>query len=355
MNTNFFSQEATNQAIRNYLEKISNADTQSDFDVERNEHLSTILNSMIKNKTQWDNDAPVFIKRHSEDFMALLTERSMHNDRVDIVYAIAFNLILEYYLNSHQELGSELESIKKFTINNIDNFSDFAKPGLKYSLYELPLYLMKRLISGEEARAIKLLSSTIEKAEELKKKWDGEIELKKREVEKLQSTLDRQNDAFNFVGLYAGFSKIGKMKSEEYKWSKITLFTLGASMPIIIAASAVTFIKLNIQLKETIDLIKLIPSTSITILLFYYFRVTLSNYNSIRAQTMQIELRKSLCRFIQRYAEYSKEIKSKDANLLVKFEEVIFSNIMVSPEKIPSTFDGLEQMAALIKSLKGGN
>ena len=67
---------------------------------------------------------------------------------------------------------------------------------------------------------------------------------------------------------------------------------------------------------------------------------------------MQIELRKSLCQFIQDYSKYSKEISRENAGLLSKFEEVIFSNIMTSEDKIPSTFDGLEQLATLIKAVK---
>lgn len=67
---------------------------------------------------------------------------------------------------------------------------------------------------------------------------------------------------------------------------------------------------------------------------------------------MQIELRQSLCQFIQSYADYTKEIKENNAGSLEKFENLIFSNILSTPEKVPSTFDGLEQLANLMKELK---
>ncbi|HGE6119725.1 hypothetical protein [Vibrio cholerae] len=77
------------------------------------------------------------------------------------------------------------------------------------------------------------------------------------------------------------------------------------------------------------------------------------NYRSTKAQIMQIELRQTLCQFIQSYAEYASEIKSKDTTSLEKFENLIFSGILSDAEKLPSTFDGLEQIGKLLKSVKG--
>ncbi|MGP1190579.1 hypothetical protein ACJ8KY_23530, partial [Serratia sp. CY54781] len=70
------------------------------------------------------------------------------------------------------------------------------------------------------------------------------------------------------------------------------------------------------------------------------------------SQINQIELRKSLCMFIQNYVEYSKTMKSGGNNTLDKFENVIFSNILMSDEKLPSTFDGLDSIASIIKEIK---
>ena len=67
---------------------------------------------------------------------------------------------------------------------------------------------------------------------------------------------------------------------------------------------------------------------------------------------MQLELRKSLCQFIQNYAEYAKEIKENDGVVLDKFENLIFSSIVASDDKIPTTFDGMEQIAKLAEIFK---
>lgn len=102
----------------------------------------------------------------------------------------------------------------------------------------------------------------------------------------------------------------------------------------------------------TDHLFVLVPIISIEIIMIYFFRVILFNHRSVKAQIMQIELRQTLCQFIQSYTEYSTEMKKQDPNALEKFESLIFSGVLSDPEKLPSTFDGVEQISNLIKSIK---
>ena len=97
----------------------------------------------------------------------------------------------------------------------------------------------------------------------------------------------------------------------------------------------------------------MLPVLGLEFVFIYFFRVVLNHYNSIQTQIMQIELRQSLCQFIQSYAKYAKEIKEKDGASLEKFENLIFSSILSTPDKVPSTFDGIEQLSNLIKNIKG--
>ena len=101
------------------------------------------------------------------------------------------------------------------------------------------------------------------------------------------------------------------------------------------------------------QLIILLPRLSIEVILIYFFRIILQNYRSVKAQILQIELRKTLCQFIQSYVKYSSEIKKQDSNALEKFESLIFSGVLSDPEKLPSTFDGLDQLGNFIKNIKG--
>lgn len=100
------------------------------------------------------------------------------------------------------------------------------------------------------------------------------------------------------------------------------------------------------------NLFRLVPYLTLMIIIIYFFRVSLFNFRSIKAQMTQLSLRMSLCQFIQSYADYSKGIISDNKDLLVRFENIIFSNIVVTEENIPSTYDGLEQLATMIGTLK---
>jgi len=72
----------------------------------------------------------------------------------------------------------------------------------------------------------------------------------------------------------------------------------------------------------------------------------------VKSQLLQIDLRKTLCRFIQHYSEYSSKLKKDDPESLNKFESLIFSGIISDEGNIPSTYDGIDQFTKFIKSLK---
>jgi hypothetical protein len=91
-------------------------------------------------------------------------------------------------------------------------------------------------------------------------------------------------------------------------------------------------------------------SITLLLILFWFFRIILHNIKSVKSQIMQLELRMTLCQFIQSYAEKSKELKGYNKEGFEKFENLIFSSIVSSDEKIPSTFDGMEHVSSLLKN-----
>lgn len=74
---------------------------------------------------------------------------------------------------------------------------------------------------------------------------------------------------------------------------------------------------------------------------------------SVQSQLLQLDLRMTLCRFIQSYAEYAAELKAKPPEGFEKFESVIFSPLVSSDDKIPNTFDGLDQLSSVVNIVKG--
>jgi hypothetical protein len=85
------------------------------------------------------------------------------------------------------------------------------------------------------------------------------------------------------------------------------------------------------------------------ILCIYFFRVVLRNFQSASAQASQLSLRMAACAFIQQYVEFSKNQK---AETLDKFEALVFSGLAIDPAKVPSTFDGFEQLVGALRGLR---
>ena len=157
------------------------------------------------------------------------------------------------------------------------------------------------------------------------------------------------------MGLFKGFNDLSATKNIELKWALGFLIALAilAIAPVGAELYLLAFKSETIK-NNYLDLLKyaILPTLTLQIVLVYFFRVALLNYKSIKAQLLQLELRKTLCQFIQSYSIYAKEMKATDNSSLEKFENLIFSGIIANEENLPSTFDGLEQLGKIIQSLK---
>jgi len=228
------------------------------------------------------------------------------------------------------------------------------KDQIIYASYFMPASIAKELINDADFVSFQKFESKKAEAGALKKQWDEELSSKEAAVNSLKEKLETYKDGFNFVGLSQGFSELKKSKSKEAVWlfgSSIGMGMLILAVPILDVClwlkGSVRFEKLGFDY-----LAVLIPLVSIELVLLYFFRIILQNYKSVKTQIMQIELRNTLCQFIQSYAEYASKIKKTDSASLEKFENLIFSGILSDSDKMPSTFDGLEQIGSFIKSMK---
>lgn len=85
--------------------------------------------------------------------------------------------------------------------------------------------------------------------------------------------------------------------------------------------------------------------------LIYFFRLSYLEAKSIRTQLVQIDLRLSLCSFIDGYVEYRKKNNVNIDKVLEIFDSLIFSPIQTNENNIPSMFDGIEAIAGLAEKI----
>jgi hypothetical protein len=292
------------------------------------------------------------------------------------LFAAAYRFVCELEFSIPGTLGAELLLVNNFVGENWEKFPQEIRRRLIYANYFLPADVAKRFLLDPRIGEIGELSSRIDTAKRLAEQWDSDLASKKKEVQKLKDTLDNYKSAYNFVGLEAGFRNLTIEKSSEKTLALWSLIALGvvAVLPILCEVyylyvhlyaipettgmspvdieklAAVRLLELN-QLK-TVLLYALPPLLALEILLFYFFRVVLVHFRSLKTQLLQLQLRSALCQFIQSYAEYAAKLKEQSAGTLAKFESLIFSGLLADEEKLPTTFDGADQIANLFKSFK---
>ncbi|MDO5069891.1 MAG: hypothetical protein Q4D78_06785 [Neisseria zoodegmatis] len=184
------------------------------------------------------------------------------------------------------------------------------------------------------------------------KRFNEEILKREKKVDNLSDNLKKLETDFNFVGLSDGFKRLLNKKNTAKWWTFVGLVTLLLAALIPLCFSFYKFIQ-----EDNLSWQKMLPVIGLEFVLIYFFRVVLTHYHSIQTQIIQLELRQSLCQFIESYVTYTKEVKqslkAEDKDPLEKFENLIFSSILSNPDKVPGTFDGIDGLTSLLKEIKG--
>jgi hypothetical protein len=345
--------------LRGLLQQLPSRPTQDSEKPSPTLHLRQIVQVMVNNAQRFDELCQVNIKWIGSSFISAARNFESHGERTEDsiadLFTMAYRFLCELEFGMPGELSMELRQVKSFVDNNLDVFPDNSKRQLVYANYLMPVNMAKEMLHHPDISAMREFGERCASATTLKKQWDEEISQKEVQVKALKEQLGNLETGFNFVGLVEGFRHLAEKKRQEKLVAFNSLIALGILVLLPVLAEAV-LIGLN---RDALDkyqqalLFALPPLITIEVLLVYFFRVVLVHFRSIKAQLLQLELRTSLCQFIQSYSTYATQIKQKDASALEKFESVIFSGLISSEEHLPSTFDGTEQLAKLIKSIKG--
>lgn len=213
----------------------------------------------------------------------------------------------------------------------------------------MPEYMIRHYLYelAQQEEKIKNISS---RCESDLKRWDSDIK-------KHEENLRKYSQQYNFVRLSKAFDEMYRRKVKE-GWAALSMMLFFGGVAAIPLAYQVLTGELGFMAKIFMDgfsvasLGKALPLLLLEGLLVYFFRVTLHNWYSIRAQALQLDLRKSLCAFIEEYMDFVKNNQRQDGSSLGRFESLIFSGIVSEPGQLPTVFDGLESMAKTIAGLR---
>ncbi|EKL9828665.1 hypothetical protein PTB20_001661 [Vibrio alginolyticus] len=339
--------------LKDFITQAKNSSSKHEFLQQRIKDCCTIAEYIVAQPQEWDDRCAYSIGQIGAGFIENISNFDKDNiDQVNIIYVDMYRFLCEFdfLIGEGKEINRILRNMKKEICGRLSEIDDQAlKSELTYVSYLLPAQIIKNFISDSRINIKEDFINKVDQADKLRGEWNDELIEKTEKVENLKRTLDKLQNEYNFVGLNQGFEKLEKKKKKEKNISLSILILMGL---LLLAPLVYEFLAIQNKEMNFNDLIAFIPLVSIEIILIYFFRVILIHYKEVKTQIMQIELRMTLCQFIESYTSYSKEIKEQDSNALEKFENIIFSGILSDTEKLPSTFDGFEQLGSLVKSLK---
>lgn len=353
----FFKSEHHAKVLASFLRKAEAAHIKDESRAMRLSISREIIGYIYKSPEGWDERCTFNIKHIGDQFIEWLRDFDQSKPtHIDHIYCMSYRFLCEFdfLVGPGKELSVELRSIKNKIEHDSGEMDGDVKSQIIYASYVMPANIAKDFINDANIGVFKDFEQKKLEAEKLKEQWDAEIASKESTTNALKEKLEQYKIGFNFVGLYQGFSGLAEKKNKEAFWLFVSLIGMGLFILAPLIAEIILSLMgiYNGKIFSFEHLLILIPIISIEIILIYFFRIILLNHRSVKAQIMQIELRQTLCQFIQSYTGYSSEMKKQDSSALEKFESLIFSGVLSDPEKLPSTFDGVTQIGNLIKSIK---
>lgn len=264
------------------------------------------------------------------------------------LFSVSYRFLLEFQINTNGKAPDAIVDV----VSCVHDFEYEGSVGiqLNYAEHQMLISVMKSYIHHPDMVNLKDLNKQLEKAGLEREQSSNELQDREIRVQALREKLETYKTAFNFCGLYDGFKQLRESKRIE------GFIGLAVLIALAILMMCPFFLKFYIVLSPlenvVLDTQFYIALLGFEIVLAYFFRVALHNFRSVKAQLMQIDLRMTLCQFVQDYASYAKEVHDGSPNLLEKFEQIVFSGIVNDESAIPSTFDGLENLAGLIAKIK---
>ena len=323
--------------------------------------LRQVLKIIKANAEEIDRNCPINVGWIGDETINRIKELNVFTEDItDEIYVIAafiYRFITEFDMSIQGELSMELRAFSSAVDENLNKFRGVAKTQVEYARQGMAAAIVKKIINTEEFGSLRNIATATARVESKIQDWNASLQATEQKATQLSEALEKHTRAFNFVGLHEGFADLADDIKGELKTAQWRMIGFG------IAVLIPGLFELYLIWSKTVDLTSLsIPTliatslvvVALTLLILYFFRIALRKADACRAQLIQVRLRMSLCRFIQDYASYSSDIKSKNEGALEKFENLIFSGIVSSDEKLPSTFDGIEQLASLAKSVRGG-
>lgn len=357
----FFADQANALALRRLAQDVRSLPSAGMQPQGLPENLAQILDLMISHAQAFDEFCASNIEWIGTSFMNEVTRyfdlpQEKRSAALQSIFTSAYRFLSEFDFAQPADPSFEIRRVLAFGQENLNEFPERDRQQLVFAAYTMTAQVAKRLINHPSIADFRTFAATVESSRKLRDDWDSDMKRREDRLGALDKNLKKITSAYNFVGLVNGFQGLRDKKDGERKFALLWLVVIALFM----AAPPITQIGFVLSKLDTIETHKLtlaytLPTiVALELILLYLFRVVLVHFRSLKAQLLQLDLRVALCQFIESYAEYATRIKTQDSGALAKFEALVFSGLVTDESGLPSTFDGAEQVANLIRSLRGG-
>lgn len=275
----------------------------------------------------------------------------------DIIFMVwvLTSMVYEKYLisSSSKDHGYFMELLNNglsLKIKNGRNLEDktfelerYQKDFISYKLSYLLNKEKINTLSKELTEPTSLFNSMKEDLNNEKALIDKKLSEYQNRSDEIKQFIKSQQTNLNFVGLSKAFKQWIDEKTEVKNKIENRLLSFFIALIIVPAIVAIIIYCVNVNYYTCV------PATTIELMLLYGFRLLYQQYLFVKSELLQLNLRYSLCAFIESYMEFKKNNKDNTVDL---FEQLIFSNIISDEKKVPATVDGLESIAKIIESIK---
>lgn len=339
--------EQISQDVENYCRRLESLTKEDDNSNRQIELCLAMLKKIAASPKQYDISARLNIEWSGQYIEEIILNKKTDNESLNDLCRYLSRIARESnFRTPYMAKSPEKELIEYYDYGKVfENSSD--RENCDFIWATLPRYIVKEHLDEVVKREIEF--------NDAKAQWTEELKSYKSIIESYINVLKEQRGRFNFVYLSKAFHEMHAQKNKELRFAFSSMLALGIlvvtplAYQFIFGGLATTGIGEGLTAAEAGKLISLL---GLEVALLYFFRIALKNYYSVKAQLLQLELRLSLCGFIESYADFAKSRKTKDADPLAKFESIIFAGITPDESNVPSTFDGVEQLLKIAKEFK---
>ncbi|WP_426807999.1 hypothetical protein ABOC32_16600 [Pseudomonas sp. WOUb67] len=291
------------------------------------------------------------IKIYNDRFDELLERYLGESNDLASLFGCCYRFVCEFDFVSESGLGSTLSN-EKVNLIGID-FGDYVEASLQFQFAntQMSALVLKRILAHPDVRNFTKFEGFVSNACEKFNNFEVEYAKKIKRIGELEDQLIKSEQEYNFANLNDGFAKLRAAKIKEKILSFSGLVVMGVVLLIIpVLKISGVFPAVEDQFDK---LIALVVVFGVEFLMIYFFRIFLANFRAISQQILQIDLRMTLCSFIESYSDFALEARKNDKEVLSKFEEIIFSEVSFGDSSLPSAFEGIEHISSVIGKIKG--